>query len=86
MSKSIFYKQCLLERQNEGSSSRQVAWIAENFATVGLVLKIKNKDNSWEDGWVVKNSSSERIEEGNLPDSHACIKAHRKKTGDALKK
>ena len=30
-----------------------MAWIPDKFAVVGKILKLKNDDKEWEDGWVV---------------------------------
>ena len=46
-----FYRQCALKR---GSTS-QVAWIPEEFARVGKVLRIKEQD-----GWMVLSVSPTR--------------------------
>lgn len=83
---TTYYKQCHLEKKTKESISSQVAWIPEKFAKAGNVIKIKNDDNTWVDGWVVKSFGETRIEEDDLPDSHAAVKSHRKRTGDAMPK
>lgn len=36
-----------------------MAWIPEKFAILEKYIKIKKKDNTWEDGWQVKGIHSE---------------------------
>lgn len=84
--KNTYYKQCSIERREGKSTISQVAWIPKKFSTVGGVIKIKNDDDTWTDGWVVKSVGSSELEERDLPDSHQGIKGHRKRTGDALSK
>ena len=62
-----------------------VSYIPETFAQVGSVIKLRQDDNTWEDGWIVESVGA-RVEEANLPDSHKAIKQHRKATGDFLPK
>jgi hypothetical protein len=75
------YTQCTLRKDN----SYQTAFIPTKFATMNKVLKIKDENGNWEDGWVVIGKGS-TVDEKHLPDSHAEIKAHRKATGDSMKK
>ncbi len=80
--KDIFYRQCRMSRKNE----IQVSWIPEKFAVQNKVLKLKNYKDEWENGWIVENVGSSRVEESLLPDPHIDIKQHRKNTGDSMKK
>ena len=82
MNKKIYYRQCVLEKENMTT----VSWIPEKYAEKGKYLKLKNENGEWENGWVVKCASADRVEESYLPDSHQQIKDHRKKTGDSLPK
>jgi len=43
-----FYVQCLLTK----GSTRQTAWIPEEFSTVGRVVKLKDQ-GEWGEGWQV---------------------------------
>ena len=43
------YIQCYLKKCN----AEQIAWIPAQFAFVGRVLKIKQQDDIWEDGWKI---------------------------------
>lgn len=63
MSKIKYYQQCELERKEKESTIHTVAYIPEEFAAVGKVVKIKDKENdTWQDGWKVTFSSSEKVE------------------------
>lgn len=66
--------------------SIKTSWIPERFAVVGKVLKLKNSDGEWDDGWVVTLASKTRIADESLPDYHDEIKGHRKATGDSQPK
>lgn len=84
MAKVMSYRHCTLIKSCEPESRRvMVSFIPEMLAQVGRALKLKQEDNTWEDGWIVENVGA-RVEEDSLPDSHKAIKQHRKATGDAL--
>jgi hypothetical protein len=82
---STFYCQCRLTKKIPTGQLELVSFIPEKFAVVDRILKLKNEDGQWEDGWRVHNVGS-RVGEDLLPDTHADIKAHRRATGDALPK
>lgn len=75
--------------QNHGIVSH-TAWIPEKFAKLNKIIKllIKDKDGNehWDDGWRVTFVSEYSVSHENLPDSHAAIKGHRKATGDSMKR
>lgn len=50
MSKEINYVQCVLVN----GASRQTAWIPQRFAVQDKFLKLKQEDDSWQDGWQVR--------------------------------
>ena len=47
------------------------------------VLKLRDDDGRWDDGWLVEQAGSHRLGEAQLPDWHKEIKRHRKATGDS---
>ncbi len=71
-------------RPIETGCVERVSWIPEKFAEVGKVLKIKNDDDEWVDGWVVKSASRDTIDE--LPDFGKSVRGHRGRTGDSMPK
>lgn len=83
MAKIVYYRQCKLERNcGDGRTSHQMSWIPEQYAEKGKVLKLRDSDKKWENGWVV-TSVGGRLAEENLPDFHSTSKAHLRATGDA---
>lgn len=81
MSKKVYYRQCYLCKND---NMFQTSWIPEKFAVLNKVLKLRDPDGEWDNGWVVRRVSQNRIHD--TPDSHKEIKAHRKATGDSLRK
>jgi hypothetical protein len=65
---------------------QQTSWIPEQYAKVGKVLKLRDDNNVWTDGWVVQLASQTRLAEDMITDYHRDIKGHRKATGDSLPK
>lgn len=80
--KKTYYKQCDLQKGN----MFQTSWIPEKFATLNRVLKLRDGDGKWDDGWVVIRAGQNRVEDSSMPDLHKEIRGHRKATGDSLPK
>jgi hypothetical protein len=70
-----------MERRIHEGVMVTVSFIPEKFAKVGEVVKLKNEDGRWTDGWVVK-----RVGQSTTFDSKKAIRQHRKNTGDSLPK
>lgn len=85
MSKQIFYSQCTLEKPTTSGTLRRVSYIPSKFAVLNKIIKVKEDDDTWNDGWTV-TSVGNKVSEDLLPDSHAMIKSHRNATGDSMKK
>jgi hypothetical protein len=81
-----YYRQCTLERPTENGCEKIVSYIPDKFAKVGATVKLKEENDEWSTGWIVKTASPAKVEEKLLPDSHRDAKAHRRATGDALPK
>jgi len=81
-----FYRQCFLRHNLEQGIQFQTTWIPEQFAVKGKTLKLKDDNGIWVDGWVVDRVYQRDVPEKHLPDSHIEIKAHRRNTGDSLRK
>ncbi len=87
MSNKIFYRQCRMKKEyKNGSSSEQVSYIPESYCQVGRVLKLRDAEGVWDNGWVVTSVSEHRHEDNELPDTHKAIRGHRNATGDSMKK
>ena len=84
--KTIYFKQCQLSRKIETGIVRTTSYIAAKYAVVGMVLKMKNEDETWTNGWIVDAVHEPGVPEELLPDVHNQIKGHRKNTGDSLPK
>ena len=83
-----FFVQCELEKRylaDGARTARTTSWIPERFSKVGTVLKLKDKNGGWSDGWIVTQAFS-RLSRDQLPDAHGDARGHRKATGDSLPK
>lgn len=74
MKKEINYIQCALER----NGSHHMAWIPEKFAILEKYVKIKQDDNSWQDGWQVKGISDTKKTATEANDASQLYKKTRK--------
>ncbi|WP_442511659.1 hypothetical protein SH528x_003354 [Novipirellula sp. SH528] len=83
MSRNVKYVQCAMRRDIASGSVRTTSYIPQEFAKVGRVLRLKDDNVGWVDGWVVEFVGDEIVEGDQLPDSHKAIKNHRKSTGDS---
>lgn len=86
MAKQVYYKQCRLERKTDGGKLNLVSYIPEQFAVKDKVLKLRDDEGVWTDGWKVVGASPNRLETSQLPDFHQISKAHLRATGDSLPK
>ncbi len=77
------YRQCRLVKTESGTTTETTSWLSVRFAQVGRVVGLKNDDDEWVEGWVVKQVSEPEPEP---PDSRAAIRAHRNRTGDSAPK
>jgi hypothetical protein len=79
MGDAMFFRQCKLTK----CDTIQIGWIPESFATKGRVVKLRDGDGTWDNGWLVAEVYARR-DEKYLPDLHKEIRGHRKNTGDSL--
>lgn len=77
--KRTTYQQCRIRRRN----SEQVCYLPQKFAIAGGVVRLKQGDGAWQDGWRVANVYGEPVPEHLAPDAHDAVKVHRKATGDS---
>jgi hypothetical protein len=77
------YRQCRLEKKTKSGKLCQTSYIPEKYAFVGNILKLREEDGNWVNGWKVISAGELREE---TPDFHKDIKGHRKATGDSLPK
>ena len=76
MSKTKFYRQCVLQRDN----STQVSHIPEEYAIVGQVLKLRDDNDVWEDGWLVKSAGDKQP--AAMVEANAMLWKRTRKTSD----
>lgn len=76
------FRSCTLVRPSEGGVESQVSLIPEKFAKVGRKLEL-NAEGTWKD-WTVLSASENLIVDP--VDSRILIKAHRRATGDSMKR
>jgi hypothetical protein len=53
MSKPLHYLQCILQKIEGAGVLTQTSYIPDPYCVVGKVLKLRNEDEVWEDGWKV---------------------------------
>jgi hypothetical protein len=71
------YRQCQLTKDNK----KRVAWIPSKFALVGKVIKIKDDNGEWNDGWIVERASSNEVCEDYLVEHERDYK-HQREASD----
>jgi hypothetical protein len=83
MAKQVFYRQCRLVKRVENGEFVLVSWLPEPHAATGRMVKLRNDDGSWNDGWEVVGAGTNRLPAALVPDFHQLSKAHLRATGDA---
>ena len=83
MTRNVKYAQCAMRRIVAGASVVTTSYIPTQFAKVGRVLKLKDSDDRWVDGWVVETVGDVIVESDRVPDYRKAIRNHRKSTGDS---
>ena len=48
------YRQCRLVKKIRGGESIQTSYLPAEFAREGRIVKIREDDGSWDDGWVIR--------------------------------
>jgi hypothetical protein len=60
--KNIVYRQCRLVKRIPNGECIQMSWLPSEFAREGRILKLRDDEGNWDDGWVVRevgNTASE---------------------------
>ena len=83
MARNMKYAQCAMRRVVAGACVVTTSYIPAKFAKVGRVLKLKNSDDHWVDGWIVETVGDVIVEGDTTPDYRKAIRNHRKSTGDS---
>lgn len=53
VSKETYFRQCLLRRPSGDGFTEQTSFIPEPYCSIGRVLKLRDDDGEYVDGWVV---------------------------------
>jgi hypothetical protein len=48
------YRQCRLVKRIRDGESIQTSYLPEEFAKVGRIVKVREDDGGWDDGWVIR--------------------------------
>jgi hypothetical protein len=54
MKRNELYRQCRLVKKIRDGESIQTSYIPAEFARVGRVVKVREEDGAWDDGWVIR--------------------------------
>jgi hypothetical protein len=80
MGKEVFYRQCKLKRKLKGGVTEETtSFIPEPFCVIGKVVKLKDEEGQWRDGWVVE-SAGERFPEEAVNRMNRMYLKHRETT------
>lgn len=48
------YRQCRLVKKIRGGETIQTSFLPAEFAKVGRIVKVREPDGGWDDGWVIR--------------------------------
>lgn len=86
MKRNTIYRQCGLIRDlGDDRTASIVSYIPARFAKMQQVVKLRQADGEWVNGWKVVSVGND-TNSSDLPDSHRQIKNHRAQTGDSLRR
>ena len=54
MKHNPLYRQCRLVKKIRDGETIQTSYIPAEFAKLGRIVKIREDDGSWDDGWVIR--------------------------------
>lgn len=80
MKRNELYRQCRLVKRIRGGEKLLMSYIPDEFARVGRVVKLKDDDGGWDDGWVIGLVGNARTEEQLVDDEAARRKFARETT------
>ena len=74
MRRNELYRQCRLVKKIRGGETIQTSYLPAEFARVGRIVKVRDTDGAWDDGWVI------RVVGGSLTEDQltALERAHRR--------
>lgn len=72
---NVLYRQCHMTKPQGEAVLHYTAWLPEQFAIMGRVLRLRKGDSAWSDGWNVTFVSQTALPEAVvLKDSRAHLK------------
>lgn len=74
MKNNEIYRQCRLVKRLRDGQSVQMSYLPEEFAREGRIVKLRNEQGDWDDGWVISLVGREMKSE----DLHEIDVAHRR--------
>ncbi len=63
MKHNTLYRQCRLVKRICGGERLLMSYIPAEFARVGRVVKLRDADGGWDDGWVIRLVGGSRTED-----------------------
>ena len=51
----LIYRQCRLVKRIPDGECVQMSWLPSEFAREGRILKLRDDEGNWDDGWVVRD-------------------------------
>jgi hypothetical protein len=74
MKRNELYRQCRLVKKIRGGEAIQASYLPAEFAREGRIVKFREEDGGWDDGWVI------RVVGGSLTEDQlaALERAHRR--------
>jgi hypothetical protein len=57
------YRQCRLTKPIAGGVRVQVSWIPSRHAVVGKMIRIRDDEGAWDDGWLVESAWATEVSE-----------------------
>ena len=72
MKRNELYRQCRLVKKVRGGEAIQTSYIPDEFAREGRIVKLREDDGGWDDGWVIRSVGGSLTEEqlGELERAH----------------
>lgn len=62
MPRTVKYRQCKLVKKIPEGEKHQTSWIPSEFAVEGKILKLRDSDGAWDNGWKVAKAGSHEVD------------------------
>ena len=63
MKRNVLYRQCRLVKKIREGETIQTSYIPAEFAKEGRIVKLREDDGGWDDGWVIRLVGGSMTEE-----------------------